>query len=91
MTNEQKWDLINNKAKEHKSGEISFGEFMDFVSDVVCNKFGIEYKGGIAYQVIEIDAINGCNGCYFYTGICDGLPCCSINRSDDKNVIFKKL
>ena len=94
MTNEQKWKLVNKCARQHKSGEISFNEFMSFVHAVVCEQVKIESRDGCDYVAVEVDAINGCNGCYFNTGVagvCDGLPCCSVNRKDNRNVIFKKL
>ena len=50
-----------------------------------------EYQG-ITLQVVECTTKNiNCKGCYFYETFkpCD-LLCCSTDRKDNKNVIFKK-
>ena len=54
----------------------------------------VESRDDCDYAAVEVDSLNGCDSCYFYTGVvgvCDGLPCCSVNRKDNLNVIFKKL
>ena len=49
---------------------------------------------GVTLQVIETGAMyTNCKGCYFYEtfGPCDQMLCCSTDRKDGKEVIFKKV